>query len=78
MKNKTETLTLPCGTKIVDLEESISIEWKKEKSSWTTHILISKDFIALFDELLEKKIKTITELHVPLNLYKWDDVKGWV
>jgi hypothetical protein len=76
MSNKTEIITLPCGTKVY-MSELIDTFQINEH----TYALLDKDFIELFDELLEKEIELIGITVVYENkcvrdLY-WDDVKGW-
>jgi hypothetical protein len=71
MKNKTEIITLPCGTKVY-MSELIDTFQINEH----TYALLDKDFIELFDELLEAQVFHVNWLHL-MNLADWDDVKGW-
>jgi hypothetical protein len=77
MSKKTEILTLPCGTKVEPVITGSFYEIYRDGDNFIDYKILDHDFVELFDELLEKKIKKMTELHIPLNLYNWDDVKGW-
>ena len=85
MKNKTEILTLPCGTNLEESNGGCVIEIYDENDLYMGEI--DSDFIELFDELLENKINSYTYLskkhrRIDYNggystYLSWDDVKGW-
>lgn len=77
MGNKTEILTLPCGTKIVPVITGQFYEIYRDGDNFIDYKILDHDFVELFDELLEKAISDNTFYNINLDVYKWDDVKGW-